>query len=85
MWVERPQMRTLYVGGLPVDTDEPALRALFKAFEGVASVRVVTKEEGGCRGFGYVTFDDDDIATRAQAVLDGRAHQDTTLRVAFAT
>ena len=78
-------MRTLYVGGLPVDTDELALRALFEEYEGVASVRVVKKEEGGCRGFGYVTFHDDDIATRAQAVLDGRPHDDSTLRVAFAT
>ena len=78
-------MRTLYVGGLPDDTDELALRALFAEYEGVASVRVMTSEEGGCRGFGYVTFQDDDIATRAQSVLDGRSHDAGTLRVAFAS
>lgn len=78
-------MRTLYVGGLPVETDELALRDLFAEYEGVvASVRVVTGEEGGCRGFGYVTFHDDDIASRAQSVLNGRPHDDGTLRVAFA-
>jgi RNA recognition motif-containing protein len=78
-------MHTLYVGGLPAETDEGELRALFGGYGGLSDVRIVTKDAGECRGFGYVTFADDDSASQAQARLDGATHRDARLRVAFAT
>jgi RNA recognition motif-containing protein len=55
----------------------------------VTSLRLAMRQ-GECRGFGYVTFADDEDATRAQAVLDGArlavpVHGETRLRVAFAS
>jgi RNA recognition motif-containing protein len=82
-------MRTLYVGGLPEEFDEPSFEALFASYDGVTSLRLAMRQ-GECRGFGYVTFADDEDATRAQAVLDGArlavpVHGETRLRVAFAS
>lgn len=83
--MRRLQYRTLYVGGLSEDTDDDALRELFAACTGVKAARVVTFPSGRCRGFGYVTFDDDHAATAAIERLDGSAHGDVRLRVAPAT
>lgn len=83
--MRRLQYRTLYVGGLPEDADDGSLRQLFADCTGVTAARVVTFASGRCRGFGYVTFDDDDAATKAIERLDGSDHGDFRLRVAPAT
>jgi RNA recognition motif-containing protein len=76
---------TLYVGGLESKFDEQQLRALFDQFGQIADTRLVTGDDGQCRGFAYVTFDDDLAAARARVALDGKQVDGRTLRVALAT
>ncbi|MCA9654475.1 MAG: RNA-binding protein [Myxococcales bacterium] len=63
-------MHTLFVGGLPPEANDETLQRLFGEISGLMSVRVVTGDDGGCRGFGYVTFDNRDAVHLARQ-LDG--------------
>lgn len=76
--------RTLYVGGLPPETDSDALRTMFSEFGELAAARVVMRS-GSCRGFGYVTFKTVRAAIVAKLALDGRIMDGGRLRVAEAT
>ena len=74
-------MHTLYIGGLPPDASAETLQQLFGGITGLRSVRVVTDDAGGCRGFGYVTFDNRD-SVHAARELDGTPIGDHRLRIA---
>jgi RNA recognition motif-containing protein len=78
-------MVTLYIGGLEARTTEAELAQLFADFGEVPRMRVVTNEDGECRGFAYVSFSDDLAAARARVALDGRELHGQRLRVARAT
>lgn len=79
-------MRTLYVGGLPPDTNSSALRSLFASFGPLVDARVIMRPNTSrCRGFGYVTFETRAAARRAREALDGWTYRDAPLRVAEAT
>jgi RNA recognition motif-containing protein len=78
-------MVTLYVGGLEPRTTAGELESLFADFGEVPHMRVVTNEDGQCRGFAYVSFADDLAAARARVALDGRELHGQKLRVAKAT
>lgn len=80
------QTRTLYVGGLPPETDTDALTIMFAAYGELAAARVVMRSTTGrCRGFGYVTFVTAQAAAIAKSALDGRLVGGGRLRVAEAT
>lgn len=64
-------MHTLYIGGLPPEANDETLQRLFGEISGLHSVRVVTDDDGGCRGFGYVTFASRDGVHKARQ-LDGQ-------------
>ncbi len=64
--------KKLFVGGLAWGTDDSALRSAFAQFGSVTEAIVITdRETGRSRGFGFVTFDNDDEADNAQKALDG--------------
>ena len=78
--------RTLYVGGLPPETDGDALRIMFSELGELSAARVVMRSTTGrCRGFGYVTFVTTRAAIVAKLALDGRLMDGGRLRVAEAT
>ena len=77
-------MRTLYIGGLPPDTDHRTLRRLLSAFRGMVRARVITLPSGLCKGYGYVTFDSEEAAELAAMTLDGLEYGNHRLRVAEA-
>lgn len=78
--------RTLYVGGLPPETDSDALKTMFAEFGELREARVVMRSTTGrCRGFGYVTFMTARAAAIAKSALDGRVMDGGRLRVAEAT
>ena len=65
--------KKLFVGGLSWDTDERGLRTCFEAFGDLDEVKIITdRDTGRSRGFGFVTFADDDGANRAVAEMDGK-------------
>ena len=75
-------MRTLYIGGLPPETDHGTLRRLLAAFRGLQRARVITLPSGRCKGFGYVTFESEEAAKVALSTLDGLQYGSHRLRVA---
>ena len=68
----------LFVGGLAWATDDDSLRAHFEQSGEVTDAKVITERDTGrSRGFGFVTFADADMASKAleelnQSSLDGR-------------
>ena len=76
---------TLYVGGLETQINDDQLRTMFGQFGPVTATRLVIGDDGHCRGFAYVTFDDDLAAAKARVALDGVEIAGRTLRVALAT
>jgi RNA recognition motif-containing protein len=66
-------MKNLYVGNLPFDTTEDALRDLFAPFGEVQQIRIMTdRDTGRSRGFAFVEMAQDDDAEKAIAALNGR-------------
>jgi cold-inducible RNA-binding protein len=66
--------KKLYVGNLPFDAEETALKDMFEAEGGpVVKVQVITdKMTGRSRGFGFVEFESAEDAQKAMNALNGR-------------
>lgn len=74
--------KKLYVGGLAWATDEHGLRQAFEQFGEVADAVVITdRETGRSRGFGFVTYENDDSADEAMEKLDGTALDGRNIKV----
>ena len=66
-------MKNLFVGNLPFDASEDALRDLFSPFGEVQQVRIMTdRDTGKSRGFAFVEMVQDDAAAAAIASLNGK-------------
>ena len=64
--------KKLFVGGLSWGTSEDSLRSAFERFGEVKeAVIVLDRETGRSRGFGFVTFANDDSAERAIEEMNG--------------
>ena len=64
--------KKLIVGGLSWGTSDETLRAAFEQFGEVADAKVIVdRETGRSRGFGFVTFADDEAASTAIDVMVG--------------
>ncbi|KAL5197114.1 hypothetical protein ABZP36_000626 [Zizania latifolia] len=60
------ERRKLFVGGIPISSQEAELRGHFSRFGAVRSVVVMRdKETGQGRGFGFVEFEEEDAAVKA--------------------
>jgi RNA recognition motif-containing protein len=74
--------KKLFVGGLSWNTDDNLLRESFGKFGVVADARVILdRETGRSRGFGFVTFDDDNAAKSAISGMDGSTLDGRNIRV----
>ena len=72
----------LFVGGLSWNTTDEGLRAAFEKFGEIREAVVVTdRETGRSRGFGFVTFTDDAVATEAMQGTNGTVLDGRTLKV----
>jgi len=75
----------LFVGNLSWGCDDGALRQLFSDFGKVVEARVVyDRDSGRSRGFGFVTFENEDEVTQAIENLDGADFEGRQLRVNLA-
>ncbi|TNE31737.1 MAG: RNA-binding protein [Bacteroidetes bacterium] len=64
--------KKLYVGGLSWDTSEDALKNAFEQYGQVEEAKIITdRESGRSRGFGFVTFTDDQDAMSAIDAMNG--------------
>ena len=74
--------KKLYVGGLSWNTTDDGLRQAFEAVGEVIEAKVITdRETGRSRGFGFVTFAQDQDATTAITELDGTTLDGNTIKV----
>ena len=74
--------KKLFVGSLSWDTDDHRLREAFAAYGEVTEAKVITdRDSGRSRGFGFVTFADDDAADKAIAALNNTELDGRTIKV----
>jgi RNA recognition motif-containing protein len=74
--------KKLFVGSLSWDTNDQQLRDAFAAFGEVSEAVVITdRNTGRSRGFGFVTFEDDEAADKAIAGLNNTELDGRTIRV----
>ncbi|MEM7435385.1 MAG: RNA-binding protein [Myxococcota bacterium] len=74
--------KKLFVGGLSWNTDNSQLQQAFEACGAVAEAKVITdRESGRSRGFGFVTYENEESAQRAIEELNGSTLDGRTIRV----
>ena len=72
----------LYVGNLPFNTSEAALRAAFAEHDEVVEVHLVMdRDTGRPRGFGFVTMGSPQGAQKAIASMNGALFEGRQLKV----
>ncbi len=77
--------KKLFVGGLSWGTSEETLRQEFEQFGELVEVKIVTdRDTGRSRGFGFITFANDEEADKAMQQMDGSSLDGRTLRVNLA-
>lgn len=76
-------MKKIFVGGLPKDATESSVTELFSEYGKVRSIKLVTDVfSGNCRGFGFIEMEGHEARAAVEA-LDGRMHNNTSLKVRF--
>ena len=74
--------KKLFVGGLNWNTTEEGLRSAFERFGAIEEVKVIfDRETGRSRGFGFVTFGNQDDAQGAIDEMDGKELEGRMIKV----
>jgi cold-inducible RNA-binding protein len=74
--------KKLFVGGLSWGTTDDGLHQAFERFGEIAEAKVITdRETGRSRGFGFVTFANDEGAMSAVSEMNGAQLDGRTIRV----
>ncbi len=74
--------KKLFVGGLSWDTTDDGLRQAFASYGEITEAKVITdRDTGRSRGFGFVTFTQDDDAKTAISKMDGTSLDGKTIKV----
>ena len=75
----------LFVGGLSWGTTDKELREAFEAYGTVAEAKVIKERDSGrSRGFGFVTFENEDDANAAVEAMNDTELDGRNIRVDFA-
>ena len=79
---KRVMSKKLFVGSLSWDTNDEGLRNAFGTHGTISEAVVVSdRDTGRSRGFGFVTFEDDEAADKAVAALNGTELDGRTIKV----
>jgi cold-inducible RNA-binding protein len=74
--------KKLFVGGLNWKTTDDGLQSAFERFGEIAEAKVITdRETGRSRGFGFVTFAQDESADQAINEMNGTQLEGRTIQV----
>jgi RNA recognition motif-containing protein len=80
--MKREMSKKLFVGSLSWDTNDESLRNAFSDHGEITEAIVISdRDSGRSRGFGFVTFEDDEAADKAVAALNGTQLDGRTIRV----
>lgn len=78
--------KKLFVGGLSFNTTEESLRQTFSSFGTLVEAKIITdRDSGRSRGFGFVSFDNDEDAEQALQKVNGTELDGRMIRVDHAT
>lgn len=62
----------IYVGNLPYETDDEALREIFGEYGTVDNVKIIINHDTGrSKGYAFVTMNDNEEAEKAIEAIDG--------------
>lgn len=78
-----PYESRIFVGGIPYDSDEAALRSTFERFGHIEAAEIATDPSGNSRGFGFVTFSAPSSVPPALEADLSIAHRRLLVRRAF--
>ncbi len=79
---ESQMSKKLFVGGLSWGTTEDGLRQAFENYGDVSDAKVITdRETGRSRGFGFITFTEENSASEAMEQMNGAELDGRTIRV----
>ena len=74
--------KKLFVGGLSWDTTDDGLRQAFASYGEITEAKVITdRDTGRSRGFGFVTFAQDEDAKTAMSKMDGTSLDGKNIKV----
>lgn len=74
--------KKLFVGSLSWNTDDRGLREAFAPFGEITEATVIAdRDTGRSRGFGFVTFEDDEAADKAIAAMNNTELDGRTIKV----
>jgi RNA recognition motif-containing protein len=74
--------KKLFVGSLSWDTNDEGLRNAFSTHGAISEAIVISdRDSGRSRGFGFVTFEEDEAADKAVAALNGTELDGRTIKV----
>ena len=74
--------KKLFVGSLSWNINDQSLRDAFAPHGEISEATVISdRDTGRSRGFGFVTFEDDEAADKAVAALNGTELDGRTIRV----
>jgi cold-inducible RNA-binding protein len=74
--------KKLFVGGLSSDTTGDGLREAFAPYGEITESKIITdRDTGRSRGFGFVTFSEDENAKSAISKMDGSSLDGKILKV----
>ncbi len=74
--------KKLFVGSLSWNVDDQGLRQAFDPFGQISEAKVITdRDSGRSRGFGFVTFDEEDAADKAISAMDGTELDGRSIKV----
>ena len=74
--------KKLFVGSLSWGVNDDALKEAFGVHGEISEAVVISdRDTGRSRGFGFVTFEEDDAADKAVAALNGTELDGRTIRV----
>jgi RNA recognition motif-containing protein len=77
--------KKLFVGSLSWGVNDDSLRDAFSVHGEISEAVVISdRDTGRSRGFGFVTFEDDDAGDKAVAALNGTELDGRTIRVDIA-
>jgi len=72
----------VYVGNLPFDVDDEKLKALFSSYGEIEEATVImNKFSGRSKGFGFVTFKDDESGKKAVSEMNDKDVEGRKLKV----
>lgn len=77
--------KKLFVGGLAWATTDDSLREAFQTYGNIVEAKVICdRQTGRSRGFGFVTFDNEESAASAREAMHGQSLDGRQIRIDFA-